>query len=122
MAEVSVYDRNVLLNHKVLHPLIGVLVQALVRRDKHLIKRGAWALSALCRGDPLPDFRRVRNAIPVLCTVIKEVMDTDILNDALWAVSYHSGEQERVARVLKVDVVPSLIRCLGYGDEIYFLE
>jgi len=99
-----------------LHPLIDVLRKALERKDHTLIKQGTWALSNLCRTKPLQPFERVADATPVLCTVVQEVTDSDIICDALWALGYLSDEEYKVTRVLEVDVVPSLIRCLEYDE------
>ena len=107
------HGRDVLLDHGALYPLIEVLNQALDKKDNTLIKQGSNALSYLLKGDPLPDYERVVDAIPVLCCVIQEVSDVQVLKYALWALFHHSDEEEEVARVLETDsIVPSLIRCL----------
>lgn len=39
-------------------------------KDENIVKHGSWALSNLCRGNPLPKYENVKMAIPVLCNVI----------------------------------------------------
>jgi importin subunit alpha-1 len=57
---------------------------------KDTIKHGTWALSNLCRGKPLPPFNKVKDAIPTLCRVVGEEIDSEVLTDACWALSYLS--------------------------------
>lgn len=111
-------DRDLLLYHGALHSLVDVLEESLVKKDNFLIQQGTRALSFLCRGNPRPDYERVADAIPVLGHVIQEVADAEVLQDALWALSYHSDEEEEVARLLETDkIVPSLIGCLEYNEQ-----
>ncbi len=108
--------RDILLDHEALHPLIDVLEEALVKKDNILIREGTSALSFLCRRQPLPAYERVADATPVLCRVIREVTNVEVLFDALWAFYYPSNDEETVARILETDsIVPSLIRCLEYN-------
>jgi len=93
--------------------VIDVLNQALVSKNEEFIKQGTWALSNLCSGRPLPDYEMVADATPVLCRVVQEVTDIEVLKDALWPISYHSKEGG-VARLLESDIVPPLIRYLEY--------
>jgi len=109
--------RDILLDHEALHPLIDMLKEALVKKDTPLIRQGTRALSNLCRGRPLPAYERVADATSVLCTVVQEVTEIDILQDALWALFYLSNEEHKVTRVLEADIVPSLIRYLEYNGQ-----
>ena len=105
---------NILLDHGALHPLIDMLKEALVEKSTPLIRQGTRALSNLCRGRPLPAYERVADATLVLCTVVQEVSDIDILRDAIWTLLYLSDGEHKVARVLEADIVPSLVRYLEY--------
>jgi importin subunit alpha-1 len=43
---------------------------------KKTLVQGAWALSNLCRGHPLPDYEKIEKAIPILCKIVKlKVLD-----------------------------------------------
>jgi len=43
----------------------------------------------------------VKKSIPILCKVIAESNDYDILTDATWAISYLSdGDEEKVEMVM----------------------
>jgi len=99
------------LAHGALYPLISVLKKAIDEKDNLIIKQGTWALSNLCRGKPEPDYNKVRDAIPVLSSVIQESIHLDVLSDALWALTHLSeGNYLKVQRVLQTGIVPSLVR------------
>lgn len=36
-----------------------------------MIRNGAWAVTNLCRGLPHPDTKYIKQALPLLCKVIK---------------------------------------------------
>ena len=77
-----------------LEPLIKIINTT---SKPNTIKHGTWALSNLCRGRPLPDFKYVGNAIPTLSKVIINSNDPEVLTDATWAISYLSdGNDERI--------------------------
>lgn len=40
--------------------------------DEALIKHCCWALSNLCRGNPLPKYDSIKYAIPILCAAIAQ--------------------------------------------------
>lgn len=53
---------------------VANLVQLLSNIPKNSLrieKHGCWALSNLCRGNPLPRYNNVESAIPVLCRYIQ---------------------------------------------------
>ncbi len=56
--------------------------------EKLLIKNGTWAISNLCRGKPLPNIEYVVCAIPTLIRVIEKEDDSEVLQDAIWALNY----------------------------------
>ena len=77
-----------------LHPLIKIIENT---NNKNTIKHGTWALSNLCRGRPLPNFDLVKDAIPTFSKVLKEEVDSEVLTDAAWAMSYLSdGDEPRI--------------------------
>lgn len=83
--------------------------------SKGTIKHGTWALSNLCRGRPLPKFDYVRNTIPTFAKVIKEETDSEVLTDALWALSYLSdGDEARIDMVIETNIIPSLVDLLTH--------
>ena len=85
--------------------------------NKLTVKHGTWALSNLCRGEPFPDFKDLRNATPVLCKVIiEEQQDQEVLTDALWALNYLSkGDNLSIQQVIETGVVPSLVGLMGHN-------
>ncbi len=109
--------RNVSLNYGVLHPLVDVLKEALVKKDYKLIEQGTRALSNICSAEPLPVYERIADATPILCTIIQEATDIVVLKDAVWPLGYLSDTEEKVTKLLESDVVPSLMRCLEYNKQ-----
>lgn len=64
--------------------------------QENIVKHGAWALSNLCRGTPLPKYESVKLAIPLLCYLIAEdkINDKEITADSCWAISYHCDNKK----------------------------
>jgi len=87
--------RDLILKGGGLDSLVAILSNTKVQNT---IKHGTWALSNLCRSQPLPRFELVTNAIPILGQIIKTQSDSEILTDAIWAFSHLSdGDEERIA-------------------------
>jgi importin subunit alpha-1 len=95
-----------------IEPLIKIVMNS---NNKNTIKHGSWALSNLCRGRPLPNFKYTAPAIPVFCKVLKEESDAEVLTDAAWALSYLSdGDDKRIQLVLNTGVLPFLVKLLAH--------
>jgi hypothetical protein len=57
----------------------------------NVIRQGAWALSNLCRGAPLPKYDIIKPAIPLLArAILNNILIGDELLDALWALVNNS--------------------------------
>jgi importin subunit alpha-6/7 len=77
-----------------LEPLLQNIAQP---SSVSLLKNAVWTLSNFCRGKPQPPLERVRPAIPMLATLLAQCQDTDVLQDACWALSYLSdGDNSRI--------------------------
>ena len=103
--------RDLVLDSGALAPLLRRLVP-----DAKLgfIRNATWTLSNFCRGKPVPDFGKVRDALPTLAALIY-AQDKDVLTDALWALSYLSdGDHERLAAVLEAGVVKRVVELLTH--------
>ncbi len=111
--------RDILLDHEVLNPLVDVLKEALERKYNTLIKQGTSALSKLCRTKPQPAYERIAEVTPILCRVVQEVTDTDIIHDAMWALST-LAELCQGVRVFEADVIPFLVKYLEYDRHYIF--
>ena len=99
-----------ILNCGGIKPLIKILQTT---ENKNTIKHGTWALSNLCRGKPLPDFEQVKEAIPILASVVIKEEDPEVLTDATWALSYLSdGSDNRIQSVIDTGCVPRLVHLL----------
>jgi importin subunit alpha-1 len=75
IASDSVYHRNSLIASEGVENLVRVIQANMMQEN--IVKHGAWALSNLCRGTPLPKYENVKLAIPLLCYLIAE----DKIND-----------------------------------------
>ncbi len=103
--------RDLALDAGALAPLLRRLVP-----DAKLsfIRNATWTLSNFCRCKPVPDFAKVRGALPTLAALI-HAQDKDVLTDALWALAYLSdGDHERIAAVLQAGVVPRVVELLAH--------
>eukprot|EP01104_Vermistella_antarctica_P000612 TRINITY_DN10763_c0_g1_i1.p1 TRINITY_DN10763_c0_g1~~TRINITY_DN10763_c0_g1_i1.p1 ORF type:complete len:565 (+),score=131.28 TRINITY_DN10763_c0_g1_i1:79-1695(+) len=91
------------------------LLEAIRTHDKITFLRNAtWALSNFCRGKPMPAWSIVRPALPVLKELVN-CEDTEIITDALWALSYLSdGENEKIDDVLATGIAPRLVSLVGH--------
>ncbi|KAL9657710.1 hypothetical protein ABK040_005063 [Willaertia magna] len=93
--------------------VVPVLIEILKKETSLRVKRDTtWTLSNCFRGKPIPEWHLVKEAIPLLSTLIYE-SDEDILTDACWALSYLSdGPSERIQAVVEAGVVRRLIELL----------
>mmetsp|Transcript_24695 Transcript_24695/g.21862 ORF Transcript_24695/g.21862 Transcript_24695/m.21862 type:complete len:95 (-) Transcript_24695:342-626(-) len=70
---------------------LPLLCKLLGRNASDAIKKhGAWALSNLVRGRPLPEFEYVKPSIPTFISLLMSNTDAEMLTDCSWALSYLS--------------------------------
>eukprot|EP00993_Chasmostoma_nieuportense_P000007 NODE_1006_length_1714_cov_81.601764_g944_i0.p1 GENE.NODE_1006_length_1714_cov_81.601764_g944_i0~~NODE_1006_length_1714_cov_81.601764_g944_i0.p1 ORF type:complete len:537 (-),score=136.05 NODE_1006_length_1714_cov_81.601764_g944_i0:103-1662(-) len=101
--------RDHVLSLNVLEPLINIILSS---AKVTMVRNAAWTISNLCRGKPIPEFRNVAPALPMLVHLLHH-QDEEVLTDACWAISYLSdGPNERIQSVLDANVVPRLIELL----------
>ncbi|CAD8048029.1 unnamed protein product [Paramecium sonneborni] len=106
--------RDLILKFGGVDPLITIIENA---QNKNTIKHCTWSLSNLCRGKPIPEFRYVKNALPIFCKIIINEIDPEVLTDACWALSYLSdGDNSRLQTVIDSQVVPTLIKLLDHSS------
>ncbi len=103
--------RDLVLSMGVLEPLVALMTPT---AKLSVLRNATWTLSNLCRGKPPPDFRLVGYALPILAAIIYS-LDTDVLTDALWALSYLSdGPNERLQAVLEAGVLQRVVELLSH--------
>ena len=103
--------RDVVLDSGALAPLLRLLVP---EATLGFIRNATWTLSNFCRGKPLPDLGKVRDALPTLAALI-HTQDKEVIADALWALSYVSdGDHERLAAVLEAGVIQRVVELLTH--------
>lgn len=82
-----------------------------------LIRNATWTLSNFCRGKPPPAFVVMREALPTLAALI-HAQDSDVLADALWALSYLSdGDNSRLTAVLEAGIIPRVVELLHFPSQ-----
>lgn len=106
--------RDVILRAGGLPPLVqNVLMPA----NLSLLRNCVWTLSNFCRGKPQPDINTIGAAFEPLGAIIKNCSDQSTIVDACWALSYLSdGCNDRIERVVEMDVVDSLVQMLASGQ------
>ncbi len=88
---------------------------AVIQKNMHetnLIKHGAWALSNLCRGNPLPKYENIKDAIPLLCSLIAKdfIVDKEIIADCCWAISYNSDAKKgKIEILINAGIIPKIV-------------
>jgi importin subunit alpha-1 len=92
-----------------LEPLLHVVNNT---TSKLIIKHGTWAISNLCRGKPLPDLKLVEAALPTMSAVVQKETETEVITDAMWALSYLTRIESKIQPTIESGVVPSLIHHL----------
>ena len=95
---------------------LPLLIRYLQASTKHtMVQSASWAISNLCRGEPLPLHEMVREAVPALATVVCRQKDAEILSNSLWALSHLSeGSEEKVDALIATGVVPRVIQLLKH--------
>ena len=85
-----------------------------MQENKKLLNTGAWALSNLCRGKPLPQKELVKDAIPIFCYLVQTQQDDqEILIDSLWGLAHLSEAIENEQTLLPMGIIPMVLRFLG---------
>ena len=75
------------------------------------------AILTLCRGTA-PSFNLIRLALPLLARLIHQELTTDVLKDAVWALSYLcDGPSDRIQIVIDAGVVPRLVELLAHRSD-----
>lgn len=81
------------------------------------LRNVTWVMVNLCRNkDPPPPVEMIVEILPALAMLIHH-MDTNILVDTVWALSYLTdGGNEQIQMVLESGVVPHLVPLLGHEE------
>ena len=78
-----------------------------------LLKNATWALSNLCRGEPPPPLRIIRQLLPKLAELITSE-DKDVQQDALWALSCLSdGGEDQLLACMEAGALPRVVQLLA---------
>ena len=108
--------RDLVLDAGVLAPLL----RRLVPEEKiGFLRNATWALLNFCRGKPAPPFRKLRDSLPTLASLIS-AEDENVLEDALWALSFISdssdGDRSRLSAVVEARILPRIVELLGHAN------
>jgi len=101
--------RDAVLKWGAIYPLIKCMNTT---KKAQVIKHGAWMLSNLCRGRPLPKLPFVQAAIEPLCAVFKTSLDNETITETAWALPTLLDNSSLVDRFLATGTGPSLINHL----------
>lgn len=96
IASDSSFHRDTIIRHGGIQNMIFAIKSI---NDSCLIEHSAWALSNMCRGQPLPSYELIKEGIPVLVDLISRgfIKDKSILADCFWAINYNTNaEPERI--------------------------
>ena len=63
------------------------------------IKTGVWAISNLIRETPWHEINFAKDAIPVLCAILKKETSIKILIDVAWPLSFLSEKEYSVSEI-----------------------
>lgn len=79
------------------------------------VRNATWTLSNMCRGKPQPEFEIIRQALPVLASLLFS-KDIEIVTDACWALSYISDDNGpdnfKIQAVIRSGVAQRLVELL----------
>eukprot|EP01080_Neovahlkampfia_damariscottae_P007327 gene7327-11646_t len=114
----SIKFRNDTLEANIIDPLVNILQST---KKISLIKNAIWCLSNTVKGEPQPPFYLVKNAVPVLCSLLS-MSDQDILKDACWSLSniteVSSGcDNEKLTCLIKNLPMDRLVTLLSNSHE-----
>lgn len=103
------YRDNIIRNGGIVN-LVNVIQSNM--KQPNVVKHGAWALSNLCRGNPLPKYENVKEAIPLLCHLISNslIIDKEIIADCCWAISYNSdAKKNKIDVLINSGIIPKIV-------------
>lgn len=81
------------------------------QKNKSLVRQIIWSISNLCRSKPVPDYKLIKNAIPVFCDAIKNETEMGTLADICWALVQHVNKYS-IQTIIQLDVIPVFVKML----------
>ncbi|XP_017416788.1 importin subunit alpha-1a [Vigna angularis] len=107
----SVSNRDLILNHGALLPLLSQLQP---HSRLSMLRHASWCLSNLLRGKPSVDLEEVRPALPVLQRLV-HFDDDEVVQHTCWALCYLvEGPINSVQAVIELGVCPKLVELLHH--------
>lgn len=100
----------------------AVAVMRRVRGNKPMMRNICWSVSNFCRGKPCPEYELVRDAIPMLASLLMEEDDLEVLTDSCWATSYitsgRSLSVQSITDLINTGAMPYIVRLLDHRTNI----
>ena len=92
-------------------------------KSADMLRQGVWALSNLCRGTPKPKYSQIKNAIPVLGSLVMSGMlqDSEVVT-ALWSIANNTEAQKtKIQELVNIKgFIPHLIqRAYSHSEADY---
>jgi HEAT repeat protein len=106
--------RDYVLSLGIVKPLISFVNPSV---PLSFLRNVTWVMVNLCRNkDPPPPIDMIREILPALAVLIHHV-DTNILVDTVWALSYLTdGGNDQIQMVIDANVVPFLVPLLSHQE------
>jgi len=110
----SVPFRDLILEQGAVRLLVEILNKT---QNLDIKKNGTWALANFCKGKPLPDFQKVKDAVPLFCSLLQTDPSTEISCDAAWGLSYLSEHSSDNQGVIPMGIVPIFLKHIENSDD-----
>ena len=103
--------RDTVINYGIIPTLVNTL---LATKDIEILKNGSWALLNFIRGKPVPDYEKIKCAIPAFCNLILKNDDKEILVDSCWGLTTLSeNSSNRLEVFTNNNILPRLVQLLS---------
>jgi HEAT repeat protein len=106
--------RDYVINLGIIKPLLSFITPTI---PLSFLRNVTWVMVNLCRNkDPPPPVEMIQQILPTLCMLIHHV-DTNILVDTVWALSYLTdGGNDQIQMVIDSGVVPFMVPLLSHQE------
>lgn len=85
--------------------------------NEYIFNHCIWALSNICRGSPLPEYKNIKTALFFLVeTLVSEkISDEDTLSDTIWAIAYNMNtDKERIDDMLRLGIHTVIVKLISH--------
>mmetsp|Transcript_3698 Transcript_3698/g.7912 ORF Transcript_3698/g.7912 Transcript_3698/m.7912 type:complete len:353 (+) Transcript_3698:512-1570(+) len=113
--------RNYLLRMQTDEALVSLYYRLGKSADLELMKRLAWTLSNLVRGEPSPQMTHIYTILPVFSELLNGTNEF-LISKALWGLSHIArGGVQCAELVINSNCLPKAVECVAYGNRMVHL-